>query len=508
MVDAGDLKSSVARRAGSSPAARTSSAARRRCVVAGALLLFACDQPTPEQTTAVSVIGGAPQLRDGGRGAASEPDRVYADTIAQGLVRYDAAGQIEAGLAARWIVIDDGRTYIFRLRRLRWPDGRIITATEVAAALRRQIAQRSRNPIKPYLTAVSAVRAMTPDVVEVDLSRPRPDLLKLFAQPELAIVRRAGGTRLGSGPYAPVSADPLLLAPRPEPDRSRDKRNPAVRHRIRLSGERAAMAILRFRERGADLVLGGTFADWPLVGLAKVERSSIRIDPASGIFGLAIASRHGFLADVAGRTAIAEAIDRTALLGAFSQDWVATEQLLPDALDSAAGPAIGGWAALAPEERIADARRIVAEWRERTGSVPTLRLALPVGAGASRLWARLAADLLAVGIRPVRVGMGKTADLRLVDAVAPYDSARWYLDAACASCSPEVKAAIDAARIAPTLAERAAASARADAMLAADVGFIPVGRPFRWSLVARGLRGWQRNARAWHPLNHLFEPPN
>ena len=472
-----------------------------------ASLLAGCDQPAVERTTAVSIIGAAPALRDFSRNAAAEPDRVYADTVAQGLVRFDAAGQIEPGLAARWIVIDDGRTYIFRLRRLRWPDGRIVNATDVAAALRRQLAARSRNPLAPYLTAVEAVRAMTPDVVEVDLSRPRPDLLKLFAQPELAVIRRVGTARLGTGPYLPGARDPLLLSPRPEPDRAQDEQEPLATRRLRLLGERAATAILRFREGTSDLVMGGTFVDWPLLALAEVERRDIRIDPAAGLFGLAVDATEGFLAEPAGRTAVAEAIDRTALLAAFSRQWVATEQLLPDALDSAAAPAIGSWAALSQDDRLSDARRIAAEWRVRTGVVPTVRIALPEGPGGTRLWAHLAGDLLNAGIHAERVALDATAELRLIDAVAPYDSVRWYLAAACPACGPDVATAIDAARTAPTLAERASASAAADAALAAQVGYIPIGRPFRWSLVARRLRAWTANDRAWHPLNHLVEPP-
>lgn len=507
MADAGDLKSSAARRAGSSPAARTSACALAVFACAAAFLA-SCDEVPVERTTSVSVIGPAPSLRDFSRSSARMADLVYADAVAQGLVRFDANGQVEPGLAARWIVIDSGRTYIFRLRRLRWPDGRLVTAGDVAAALRRQIGPGSRNPLAPYLTAVEAVRAMTPDVVEIDLSRSRPDLLKLFAQPQLAITRPLRAARLGTGPYAPTGADPLLLGPRAEPDRAEDEQVAAKTHRIRLTGERAAAAILRFRDRSVDLVLGGTFSDWPLVTLAEIERRDIQIDPAAGLFGLAVLRHEGFLADVAGRTAVAEAIDRTALLGAFSRNWVATEQLLPGAADSAAAPAVGGWAALSPDDRLADARRIVAEWRASNGSVPTLRIALPRGAGASRLWAHLAGDLVTAGIRPLRVGPTDAADLRLVDAVAPYDSARWYLAAACPACRQEVAAAIDAARVAPTLDERATANAAADAALAAQVDYIPIGRPFRWSLVARRLRGWSSNDRAWHPLNRLVEDPN
>ena len=123
------------------------------------------------------------------------------------------------------------------------------------------------------------------------------------------------------------------------------------------------------------------------------------------------------------------------------------------------------------------------------------------------LWGRIAADLIAAGIRPVRVAPDATAELTLVDAVAPYDSARWYLATACVGCGLAIPQGIEDARLAPTLADRGAALAAADAELARDGGYIPIARPFRWSLVSLRLRAWQPNARAHHPLNQLRRDP-
>jgi oligopeptide transport system substrate-binding protein len=62
---------------------------------------------------------------------------------------------------------------------------------------------------------------------------------------------------------------------------------------------------------------------------------------------------------------------------------------------------------------------------------------------------------------------------------------------------------IVAAREAPDLTARAQRIAEADAALTADVAFIPLAQPLRWSVVTPRLGAWQRNTRAWHPLNHL-----
>ena len=479
--------------AGSSPAVRT---------IFLAVALAGCQRDATPGTTTASVIGPPPRVADAMRGTPTPSSRLLTGAVAQGLVRFDAAGGIEPGLAERWLVMDDGTSYVFRLSERTWPDGEPVTSEQVAALLRHQLSTASRNPLKPFLTAIDEIVAMTPQVVEVRLRRPRPDLLKLFAQPELAIVRDGGGT----GPLRPIGTGrPPLLGVVPDPSRidGDGKPLPDRTPAVRLIGERAALAIARFMRGNTDLVVGGSFTDWPLVPTATLPAAAVRLDPATGLFGLAIVSRKGFLADAANRAALAQAIDRPTILRAVAANWTADERLLPDQLDSAAPPAQPAWAGTGTAGRLAAAKASVAAFARPV----RLRVALPDGPGATRLWGQLARSLLQAGIMPERVAATAPADLRLIDAVAPYDSARWYLATACQLCSTDAQAKLEAAREAPTPAERAARLAEADVAVTADAAFIPLARPWRWSLVAPRLRGWQPNARAWHPLNHLLADP-
>lgn len=458
-----------------------------------------------DEPVVVSAIGGEARTGDPSRGALDTPRRLLMDATAQGLVRFDGNGQIEAGLAERWIVIDGGQSYIFRLRAAEWPDGSQVTARQVIAVLRRAAAPGSRNALAPFLRVVDEIVEMTPQVIEVRLTRPRPDLLKLFAQPELAIFT----TRdlVGSGPFRvrPDGGGGVLLRPAPDPALLPEEAppEPDPDRFVRLHGERAAVALARFVAGESDLVQGGSFADWPLIAVAGVEPTDIRVDPALGLFGLAVTEREGFLADTANREAVAMALDRAAITGAISPDWIPVETLLPDRLDSAAAPAQPAWSALPLDQRRSGARARVAAWEAQNDPV-RLRIALPPGPGANLLWGQIGAALIRIGIDPVRVAMDADADLRLVDAVAPYDSARWMLVTACRACSAEVATLIDAARDAPTLEERSARIAEADAALTADAAFIAIARPLRWAIVGQRLRTWRGNPRAWHPLNHLI----
>jgi len=472
-----------------------------------AAALAGCDRRADSGPVVVSAIGGAPVYPR--RGVVPDlPSRVLLDATAQGLVRFDAGGQIEPGLAERWTVMDDGASYIFRLREAYWASGGRVTAEEIVRLLRRRLTATD-NPLGPFLTAIDEIVVMTPQVIEIRLNRPRPDLLKLFAQPDMTLV--APSPPSGGGPLRIVQAATdgriaALLRPAFDPGQADpdDQRELQPEQDVRLIGERAARAIVRFARRDSDLVSGGTLADWPLVATIDLPRTSVRRDPAVGLFGLVVARRDGFLADPANRIALSAAIDRAALVAAIASGWEPADRLLPEALDSASPPQVPDWSLLTMVQRQAAARARVAAFspvRVR------LTIALPPGPGMTLLHGQLAASLRAIGIVLDRLAPDMPVDLRLVDAVAPYDSARWYLATACAPCGEQATAALEAARLAPTSADRGARLAAADAAMNADAGFIPIARPLRWSLVATRLSAWQANPRAWHPLNRLRPDP-
>tara|TARA_B100000678_G_scaffold208375_1_gene175936 strand:- start:600 stop:2027 length:1428 start_codon:yes stop_codon:yes gene_type:complete len=466
----------------------------------------ACGKQTDDSPIVVSAIGNAASRADPDDGPLKFPEAVTMDATAQGLVRFDANGQVEPGLAERWIVIDDGTSYIFRLDDATWPDGTPVDARQVARILARAIAPGSDNALAPFLKSINQVVAMTPQVVEVQLSRPRPDLLRLLAQPEMAVFR---GARLtGTGPFRMSERDGPVALHRVDETRSDDDDGdddaPAADAAIRLRGERASLALIRYRDGLSDLVLGGTFVDWPTAVQSGVAQSDLQVDPAVGLFGLRIVSRTGFFASASNRAALAMAIDRKSVLGRIRDGWDAAETILPEQLDSAQPPTSPDWAALDPDRRIDTARSRVAAWKaSHEGNMAPVRIALPDGPGANLLWTGIGPALNAIGLPVLRVPIDANADLVLVDAVAPLDSASWYLRTACRDCDDALTPLLDAARTAPDSFARAQRLSEADAAITAAAVFIPLARPLRWSLVGKRIDAFQRNPRAWHPLNHL-----
>lgn len=473
--------------------------------VASALLLLAaagCGPKKPAGPVVVSVIGPSLEAKapDPGRGALSAPEAVLALATAQGLLRFDAAGQVVPGLAQRWSVSDDGRSLLFRL-----PDGsRGPDAGAIARRLRAAAAPGGRNPLKPLLGAITEVTAVTPQVIDVELRAPRPNLLQLFAQPPLAI---PGGI---AGPFRIVgrTGDAVRLRQlQPPPDDPDDPPPPPAT--VVLRGERASVAVARFRAGRAALVLGGTFNDLAVARTAAAGPPDLRFDPAPGLFGLAFSGAvQGFAAAPENRAVLASVIDRDRIAQLLSvPGWSPATALVPAGTPEIEAPATPAWAGQPLDERRAAARGRVQGWRAGGGALPALRVAMPAGPGGRLLFAAIRADWQAIGIDAVAVPPDAPADLALLDEVAPTDSAAFYLRRfACdrgVPCSEAGDTVLIAARETNSLAERTVLLTQADALIAATVPFIPLGTPVRWSLVAPTLDLFHESPRALHPLDKL-----
>ena len=470
------------------------------------LCFAACGKREPEAVGVVVIGNQPPRLTDPAAGPLSAPEQVAIENLAQGLVRFDSRGEIVPGLAERWNVSDDGLSYVFRLGSGKWPDGRDIRARDVARLLERQLRADSRNALKDTLGAVEDVVAMTDRVIEIRLVAPRPNLLDLLAQPEFGIVRE----RQGTGPFIADSAQPDRVW-RALAYRKSVIDGPDVLERVRLRSAGAAEAIALFVEGDARLVLGGTFAQLPLARRAQLPRTSLRFDPAAGLFGLVPRRTSGPLATVEARRLLSDALDRPALLGALAvPGLVPRSTILQDGLEGL--PPQPG-----PPQNPAgegDLRAgLAAQAREVFGeSPPTVRVRLPEGPGADLLLARLRADWGALGLAVERAEPGGGSDYALLDAVAPTASPAWFVRqfrcGIAPVCSKDADSLMDSARLAPVAAQRAAFLAEAARLLDGEAVFIAIAAPIRWSLVDDRLPGFAENMVARHPLVGIDKKPN
>ena len=480
-------------------------------VLALASALAGCGK-RDEGLVRVSLLGTPAMLTEARAARLSAPAQLLRAATAEGLVGFDAQGRVVPALADRWIVTEDGQSYIFRLRNGTWPDGSMITGEAAAKALERTLRGLRGTPLALDLAAIDSIRAMAGRVVEIRLSYPVPDLLALLAQPDLGLPHKG----VGAGPMKlqrhgkVVELTPIAPELRGLP--AEENWRQGVRE-LRVRAEPAETAVQRFDQGFADVVLGGAADTLPLVKTAGLSRGTVRLDPVIGLFGLVFAHNDGFFAEPGNREALAMAVDREALLREFNvAGWLPTTRIVsPDVADDTG--AVGErWTGLdiAARQRIARGR--VARWVTFGKHMDPIRIALPPTPGGAIIFARLDADFGAIGLDARQVDPDAPADLRLFDTVARYGRASWFLNQlSCAAktsvCSEEGDSKVAEALAEPDRAARAALLTEGENMITAANGFIPIARPLRWSLVRGDITGWAANPWGFHPLLPLALAP-
>ena len=421
-------------------------------------------------------------------------------SVNDGLVGLDADGKVVPALAERWIVTDGGQTYIFRLRVGQWSDGSTITPDSVRTALRGAAEGAGDSDLGPDLDALDEVRAMAARVVEIRLKWPVSDFLQVLAQPEMGLTRRGKG----AGPMSLRSQDGVTELSVRAPDRDAEAEGDRLRA-MRITRATSAEAVAAFSAGKADVVLGGTFADVPGGGRLALGKIQPRLDPAVGLFGLAVLRQDGLLATPTLREAIAMSIDRESLAASMPDPvWTATSRFVAPGLEGDPGLIGERWTDLDLDGRRTLAMRAITNWQTASHKQPALTIALPKGPGADVLFDRITSDMTNIGVKLVRVEAKDHPDLALIDVVARYARPLWFLHAL--SC-----------RVRPAICNAQADDLVHQAVLASpDVGgpllgeaerrltdanlYIPLGRPIRWSLVSGDLGGFAVNKLAVHPL--------
>ncbi|MEL6529810.1 MAG: ABC transporter substrate-binding protein, partial [Pseudomonadota bacterium] len=458
-----------------------------------------------------AIIGEPGDLFEDGLRLSPVSQHIRAATV-EGLVALDPAGQIVPAIAERWIVADDGMSYIFRLRASDWIDGEPITASEIRTLLRNNISNLEGTSLGLDLAKVTEIRAMTGRVVEVRLSSPMPEFLRLMAQPELGFVRDGSG----SGPMVLSQDEERKLArlsalpPNARGLPAREDWEETART-LNVRALPIETSVDAFSNGDVDLLLNGRLVDFPLAEQGPLSRGTVQVDPALGVFGLVFRNNDGLLASASRREALSMAIDRSSLIEPFGLGgWQPTSWIVPPTLFAAAQLGADRWDMSIEERRNVAARRI-AQWQPPEGERREVRVELPEGPGSDLIFEALQRNWSLVGVSTVRVAPGDGADLELRDRLARYSSPRWFLnqfncELEIGLCSPEADdLVLQSLSVADPLAKRQVFAAAHEALVAEEV-FIPLGAPVRWSLVRGAISAYVPNQWGLHPLFPLSQP--
>jgi peptide/nickel transport system substrate-binding protein len=154
------------------------------------------------------------------------PAALVARQVFDSLVSYkDGTTEIEPALSTRWTVSRDARVWSFTLRdNVRFHDGTALTAADVVASFERHLDPQLADSASVWPTllrgrpgVVKEVRAANPRTVEFVLVQPYAPLLTVLAHPGFGIARSVSGADgraalVGTGPFRLVDVASGRLA--------------------------------------------------------------------------------------------------------------------------------------------------------------------------------------------------------------------------------------------------------------------------------------------------------
>jgi peptide/nickel transport system substrate-binding protein/oligopeptide transport system substrate-binding protein len=154
---------------------------------------------------------------------------IVSGLIYDGLVEFGSGSDVKPGLADRWTLSPDGRTYTFHLRKATFHNGAPVTSADVRYSLTRVLWPQTNSDRKWVLDRIEGAKAVadgttktlsgleTPDIhtVKITLSEPYPVFLTMLAMPTAVIIPKDSAGRdkpdaafnqnpIGSGPWVMV----------------------------------------------------------------------------------------------------------------------------------------------------------------------------------------------------------------------------------------------------------------------------------------------------------------
>jgi len=480
----------------------------------------------------------------------NEYETIVTSDLFEGLTVYGPDASIQPGVAERWDVAPDGKSYVFHLRPgLAWSDGSPLTAADFVYSLRRALDPATGSPYNEILYPIAGARAIAegtvkdlttlgvsavdPVTLRIDLDRPAAFLPAILAHSMAFPVPEAAISRWGKDWTRPdhfVGDGAFTLNEWVPQSRLSFRRNPHYHAAASVALDQVDWLVIAddgsaykaFRTGEVDI------ADLAVRLLPEARREL----PAALHEQHLLNSRYVEInmakpplsTDKRLREALALALDQTAIeTKVVKQGGTPAFSYVPDGMPGYTPPK-EGFAALAMADRLARARQLWAEaghGRDHPLTLEFLTDDLPdyvlEAKAIAALWQQALPGLTikldtneyqVVTARLVRHDYQISISSWNADFPDPWNFlAGWRRDAGTTNViayqNPDYEAALDQAETLLEPAPRMAQLAAAERVLLEDDVILPYGFGSDRTLVAPAVGGWQPNVLGIHLSRYM-----
>jgi oligopeptide transport system substrate-binding protein len=464
-----------------------------------------------------------------------------------GLTTEDAKAEAIPGVAESWTISDDLKIYTFKLRKSTWSDGTPLTANDFVYSMQRILLPETAAEYASLLYVIEgaeevntgkaaadtlAVKAIDDYTLEVTLVGPAPYFLDLLTHYTAYPVPKHVIDKVGkewtkpenmvvNGPFKLVEWLPNTHVKLTKNDKYYDVDSVVLDDLIFFTQEDRAAVQKRFRAGEIDVAMD--FASDQIEWLRANLPEETHIAPYMGIYYYPINSSVEPFTDVRVRKALSMAVNREAIVDkVLKTGELAAYSFVPPGVSHYANPAEVDWKDLPQDEKVKQAKALLAEAGFNAENPLKLTLRYNTSENHKRIAVAVASMWKQIGVTAelfnsevkVHYADMKQGDFQVARAgwIADYNDAQnflYLLETRTGAnnygrySNPEFDGLMQQAEVTADLKKRGELMLKAETLAMADQPVIPIYHYVSKNLVSKKVVGFFDNAKDIHRWRYV-----